>query len=378
MPLLGHPQPLLAGSDDISPSTEDPPPIAKGAFLSNTGRLLSLDGLRGLAVLLVLLDHASDAEMRIFAGADLNRAGKYGVYLFFVLSAFLLTHLMLLRPAAELANGRTWLNYFLRRFLRIFPLYAIVLLASVGFKTIQFGDLFPHLLLREGVHHFWTIPVEIKYYLVLPFVVLAISSLQSAYRLRAIAMGAAGVAFTWGMFQFERLWSIDDGVNLAGNLTPFLLGSLAAVVHGFLFARKTGTKRFAWIFESAAVAALVVSILRIPLFYNDLFEPLRYIHKFKADPAVCGALWTVLLLGMLHGKGWVRRCMEWLPLRYLGWISFSAYLWHRKFLSDIDDLPVPTTIRLMVYLAIVIAVASVSYFLIERPLSWVRLKGVKT
>lgn len=61
-------------------------------------RLPALDGARGIAVLLVLFDHASDANMQIFTGADVNRAGKYGVYLFFVLSAFLVRLLRNLPP----------------------------------------------------------------------------------------------------------------------------------------------------------------------------------------------------------------------------------------------------------------------------------------
>ena len=80
----------------------------------------ALDGARGLAILLVLLDHASDAHLYLFAGADLNRAGKYGVYLFFVLSSFLLTLPFCAGRAPT--DLRSWLNYGMRRFLRIFPL----------------------------------------------------------------------------------------------------------------------------------------------------------------------------------------------------------------------------------------------------------------
>src|SRR4051794_17264757 len=129
-------------------------------------RLPALDGLRGLAVLLVLLDHASDAHLRIFPAADMNRAGKYGVHLFFVLSAFLLTHLLLLRPAPDLVRARTWINYAVRRFLRIFPLYALVLVVLVRLHRLHWHDVFNHLLLRDGRHQFWTIPVEVKYYMI--------------------------------------------------------------------------------------------------------------------------------------------------------------------------------------------------------------------
>jgi peptidoglycan/LPS O-acetylase OafA/YrhL len=97
------------------------------------------------------------------------------------------------------------------------------------------------------------------------------------------------------------------------------------------------------------------------------------VGKLAYDAPICGALWSLVLIGTLLGRGWLANGLSWAPLRYLGLISFSAYLWHWKFLSDVDDLPVPPILRLAVFLAIVIVVSSVSYFLIERPLQRVRL-----
>src|SRR4051812_21002492 len=127
------------------PSIPSPLPLDEGK------RLPALDGLRGLAVLLVLLDHASDTDLRLFPAANMNRAGKYGVYLFFVLSAFLLTPPLLLRPSTELVRARTWINYAIRRFMRIFPLYAVVLVALSAIHKFQPGwwaFIYNHLLLR--------------------------------------------------------------------------------------------------------------------------------------------------------------------------------------------------------------------------------------
>ena len=100
-----------------------------------------MDGIRGVAVLLVLLDHASDSEMRLMEGADLNRLGKYGVYLFFVLSAFLLTYQFYVRRREEFTDPRTWINYAARRFLRIFPVYTVVILAMIAMEQLERGDL---------------------------------------------------------------------------------------------------------------------------------------------------------------------------------------------------------------------------------------------
>src|SRR3954447_25098080 len=83
-----------------------------------TTHLLALDGARGLAVLLVLLDHAADADMQPFG--NLNRLGKYGVYLFFVLSAFLLTHQFQAWRQSDFLQPWRWGNYFLRRAARVY------------------------------------------------------------------------------------------------------------------------------------------------------------------------------------------------------------------------------------------------------------------
>src|SRR4051794_22640768 len=194
--------------------TNPPAPLP----LDEGKRLPALDGLRGLAVLLVLLDHASDARMRLFEAANMNRAGKYGVYLFFVLSAFLLTHLLLLRPAAELARARTWINYSVRRFLRIFPLYALVLVVLVLIHRLKWHDFFTHILLRDGKRQFWTIPVEVKYYMILPLLAVTLSWLRERLWLRGLLAGLGAVAVGALVLYSERSWSLSRPILLAQYL----------------------------------------------------------------------------------------------------------------------------------------------------------------
>jgi peptidoglycan/LPS O-acetylase OafA/YrhL len=337
--------------------------------------LPALDGVRGLAVLLVLLDHASDAGMRLFAAADLNRAGKYGVYLFFVLSAFLLTYQFCTRKPAELARGAVWMNYMVRRFFRIYPLYLFVLVAMVFMGKRQWEDVFTHLLLRDGTGHFWTIPVEFKYYLVLPLLVLPILwgfRKSGAWGTVTSLISAALLAV---FFLAERAWSMEPEILLWWSLAPFLLGSIAAFAHWTMHRNPARFRRFAVAFEVAAAAAAITLVFRLPGVFNPLFSRADPVSKFAYDPLVCGMLWTIFLLGVLHGSGLMRRALEWPPLRYLGLISFSAYLWHKKFITDVDDLPVPPQVRLLAFLAIVIGISTASYFLIERPLSRLRWKS---
>lgn len=92
--------------------------------------LPALDGLRGLAVLIVLASHLANAGLPVFPGLSLSGTGKSGVYLFFVLSAYLLTRLLLARPVREWRSLHPWIDYGLRRVLRIWPLYLVVLFVS--------------------------------------------------------------------------------------------------------------------------------------------------------------------------------------------------------------------------------------------------------
>jgi peptidoglycan/LPS O-acetylase OafA/YrhL len=96
-----------------------------------------------------------------------------------VLSAFLLTFPLIGRTAKQFRDGGFWLSYALRRVLRIFPLYILVLLVSYLFSTryptpyvipLSGTELLDHLTLQAGKSIYWTVPVEFKYYLVLPFV----------------------------------------------------------------------------------------------------------------------------------------------------------------------------------------------------------------
>ena len=88
----------------------------------------SLDGLRGIAVILVLLSHSSNNSIYFHDAIAFNGIGKGGVYLFYVLSAFLLDRQIALALMKQTAESFFWKRYFARRFLRIYPLFIISLI----------------------------------------------------------------------------------------------------------------------------------------------------------------------------------------------------------------------------------------------------------
>src|SRR6478672_8473930 len=92
---------------------------------STAVRQAPFDGVRGIAILYVTLSHLGNKRTSAFTGA-----GEYGVWLFFALSAFLLSHYFFLKPERS-RSALEWLNYAMRRFLRIYPLYLTALVAGV-------------------------------------------------------------------------------------------------------------------------------------------------------------------------------------------------------------------------------------------------------
>lgn len=338
--------------------------------------LPALDGIRGLAVLMVLFDHAGDAGLKAAPALDVNGIGKLGVLLFFSLSAFLLTYPFFLREPSRIVSSRVWAEYALRRFLRVFPLFVIVL-AVHNWRTRSFTDteFWQHLALRMGQQHFWTIPVEIKYYLLLPLVVVALGWF---WRVKGWKMGLFAVLVMVAVvklvfFPLEKLWSIDHEIRLERTVQVFLLGSAAGILHAWLVRHPLPQRAARLAMEAAALIALGLIILQIPSIRDLPALAALDTGLFRQDISFCAIAWAVFILGQLHGLGFLRRIFEFLPLRALGFISYSAYLWHRMILKDADEIPVPRWLGLLIYLCIVLAFATVSYLLIERPLSRIRL-----
>ena len=147
---------------------------------AKNGHFQALDGLRGLAVLFVLLSHTSNSHLYFLPFLNFSKIGKLGVYLFFILSAYLLDRQIVLAFINNKADRAFWKNYFLRRFLRIFPLFMVALFVSLLFTRMglfceieNLKDIMHHITLKAGRGVFWSIPVEFKYYFLSPLLLYA-------------------------------------------------------------------------------------------------------------------------------------------------------------------------------------------------------------
>ena len=336
--------------------------------------LPSLDGARGMAILFVLLDHLSSAKIIPF---QLRGLGTIGVYLFFSLSAFLLTAPFWLKTPESLTQWKTWSTYFWRRFLRIYPLYLLALITQHFIKeSFSWREIRDHLLLREGQGIFWALEVETKYYLILPLMILIFIV---AWRRNAIlgALCTVGfIAVLGPLFRAEAKWWSQDGHLLGNYFWVFFSGSVVGSLFALRVLHPMRSRRLQWICEVAAICSFSMSFVVMPGILQIL--PPALAPSTKATMALPGVFWAVFILTHLHGVGVVKYLFELRPLRYLGFISYSVYLSHKPvihcfwLLQQWNWLPwlhYSWQIRSFAIMVAIIAVATLSFFFVERPLS---------
>ena len=144
-------------------------------FNYDTGKVLALSpalyGLRGLAALIVVLSHASKKGMFLVPGLDFSGTGKLGVWLFFVLSAYTLTHQFM--QWEYLGLGSRFRIFLFRRAFRIFPLFWFALLLDFFLGRINSEHVSNAFLLLSAPNHFWTVPVEFQFYFLIPLLAMA-------------------------------------------------------------------------------------------------------------------------------------------------------------------------------------------------------------
>jgi peptidoglycan/LPS O-acetylase OafA/YrhL len=346
-------------------------------------QLQALNGIRGMAILFVMLAHASNRKISVVPWLDFSGSGRYGVFLFFVLSAFLLTRQFIVAAPGRNEALAFLRQYFKRRFWRIYPLYAIALLTYLAF--IKLGhpgvmgigergylnghDVLKGLLLMDAKGFFWTIPVEFQYYFLLPLVAFAL-----------IAGGGRIWLVVFAIALFISGWVRFSPPNYAPNVLPFLpvflIGSLAAYLYTNLGE--------VWLYKMRAIGAVisanVVSIgcllsflVLVTSFYNAIFGTYVPRNYFHLQFILFAVLSAGLILSTLVAPGPIQQLMTSRFMVFWGKVSFSAYLWHLMVLYFLLPIHLPATAIWVLFMAITAAISWLSYRVIEQPLSMVAM-----
>lgn len=337
-------------------------------------KLELLNGIRGFAILLVLLSHSSASGMVLHRQLDFTGAGRYGVFLFFVLSAFLLTRQFFIVGPGKRFSGQALAYYFSRRFLRIYPLFtaALVLNALLFWKgyviiPVTGEMIIKSLLLLDAEGLFWTVPVEFQYYFLLP---LAAYILSLSSNLKTVVVFGTVFCGVW-----TYLVPPEYSVHVLPFIPIFALGSIGAKL--FCSMNERGlqpTGRGQKIINSTAILILSLYFIITPHFYNLIFDAdIGRVH-FHDHFIALGMLGIALVLLTLYSTGIVRYLMESRFFVFWGKVSFSAYLGHKIVLVFIDQVGfLSPAWKFLLFFFFTGLFSFLSYHFFERPLASIRL-----
>jgi peptidoglycan/LPS O-acetylase OafA/YrhL len=343
-----------------------------------TQHIPALDGLRAFAVLLVLWCHVPlqipGYPEWLKVAEWLVRPGNLGVELFFVLSGFLITRILL----AERERGTPVRWFLLRRMLRIFPIYYLVLVvmaasrpaAEIGWCASYLFNVVSIVHSMPGpLEHTWSLCVEEHFYLLWPLLVAWLPAPRSLRILQwgviPLAIVAAVAAIVWWPQYAQRT---IDRFTLCR-----CLGLGAGAMLAYAETRVVGDRRFTARFALAAVVLLVVGHPHFLFLFGPHWAgsatgwfPLEW--ALLAWRLHTTLLCTVVVMWCLrsYGTGWSVRWLGWAPLRGIGRISYGIYLYHLPVYYWLA--PTPTLPEIWLAVGATFALATASYFVIERPL----------
>jgi peptidoglycan/LPS O-acetylase OafA/YrhL len=319
-------------------------------------RIPSLDGLRGIAILLVIVCHLTLVATSLpnHLSAFLAGLGGLGVRIFFVLSGLLITSILL---EEKRRSGIRLGRFYIKRTMRIFPPYyfmiwCLTFLGAVGWVQVGNGDILSALTYTANYHvpswalgHAWSLSVEEQFYLLWPACLLLL-------KMRTATKVAIFVVIVCPLIRYAYWLS-------TGNVyTMFRFESIAdSLAVGCLLACRPLHRNF-----SGAVAALIVlGVLGLNyLSMTRLYDVFLLLGVTLSNFGIAISIhWAVM-----NHEGRVGRLLNSRVLSYVGIVSYSIYLWQQVFLNP---EPGPLSFRFPINLLLVAGASLFSFYVVERP-----------
>ena len=359
--------------------------------------VLAVDGLRAVAVLLVVMFHTG-----VFA------AGWVGVWIFYVISGFVITAALMSREGSSRSLGASLRDFYGRRFYRIVPLYGLAVvggsvvnavagilhgqdliqLLTLSTFTFNFLRMWSDFAPSSMTSHLWSVSVEEQFYFIFPLLFLMLSRRTLLVVLSAV-LGAC-VLLRWGVSvvvagAVPENAAISPGAFKGSiiyhlsilHFDAFAAGALIALTRNYI-------TRPARLFTVLAACTLIGWALFFLNCGRDLAfgSPLSTLKIFAYGGGVEVVLYSllilsaaVLIIGILRRAPFVLIPLSVPPLVYLGKISYGIYIFHFPIVFMLTSMGLVASVRdlqtalvlLVTTLALTIAVATLSFYWFERP-----------
>ena len=333
-----------------------------------SNRIPSLDGLRAVSIVAVILGHVAACRALPFSPRVLDflaRIPTLGVRVFFVLSGVLITTLIL--EERERTGRFSLSNFYMRRAWRILPpAYALLfcllvanLLQLISISPVDYFRGFTYFMNYGPVPawyagHLWSLSVEEQFYLIWPFLLAFIPTRTC----RSIACGfivvSAGLRYHMVAQVPADQWRLEYQFQYAGTAIAF--GCLLAIDRKWLYAQP-------WFHTICASPITLVAACAVLLANTKL----RGSGAFGACAGDIVANFCILVLVAkftCQPVGFVAKILNSRPLVAVGLISYSLYLWQQEFANpDVHNW----SSRFPYNLLMIVACSLGSYFLVEKP-----------
>lgn len=350
--------------------TKEPTAVTGSEIKSSPGRLPSLDGLRAISIFMVLLGHLSGTRGFSTLNLQIGDYAHLGVVVFFVISGFLITNLLMVEYDAH--NRIALKLFYARRSLRIFPasyayLGIICVFWASGAIHLRGADLWHAITYTVNflpgrswqIGHLWSLSVEEQFYLLWPLAFSLLGPRKASWA-------------AWGVVAFAIIARTANRVILIG--TPY---------HDL--------EMFPMVADSLAVGCLLASLqpwLLKQRWYLQLFRPawsisilalILVLNRYSGYTIVTifGTTIINLAIGILihrcvyYAHSPSGRILNWKPLAFVGVLSYSLYLWQQLFLNRASGAWINAFPQNIVF---VVCAALASYFLLEKPLLSLRYR----
>lgn len=344
-------------------------------------RNLALDGIRGFAVLIVFLSHTAGRDQALAPWLQFQGIGHVGVYLFFVLSAYLLTDNLL--NEHERSENISLQHFFVRRFLRIAPLYYLVLTLVFVFqintnqlhgKYLHINDgvagYIKHLLFFQGDGVFWTIPAEFSFYFILPFLVIGM-----------LKLGNKAIFYVAIFAVIYFLWAILCMVNiLPSYLSPrivqishhsqfldvFLCGLLGAYIQRMTWFKELLNQYGRRIGDYGFLLFAFILLITFCLISYQFFGFKRPLYEFRWLSLFYGVGFSLVILST-QVIGYSRKIFEVSFFRFVGIVGFSWYLIHFFVLQQVNQLALQAPVKFIISFLGCATLSYLLFLMVEKP-----------
>lgn len=321
----------------------------------------SLNGLRAISILLVVFSHVA---YRNFGVPDAP-GGQLGVNIFFVISGFLIT-LLLLKEEAN--TGTVSLrNFFTRRCLRIFPVFYFLLLVyfilqCAGILTLSSISWISSLTYTKyffitqhpdwETGHLWSLSVEEHFYLIWPVVFIYLKNYRRWFAIAIILI-----------VPIVRLLSDIPILHLFTRADALMWGCLVALnyekVKVYILSKPKGI-----VFIPFIMLAICLLVKKIPQFddangKSHVMAAFLGSYGMITDICIC----LIMVISINYQNNIYFKFLNWAPIDYIGKLSYGIYIWQQLFLSN----HVGILSKLPINLICILGVSMFSFYCIEKP-----------